>query len=224
MFDKTLICVPIFEKNYESVIQSAENSIEAGADIIEFRIDAMNHPNPDDVVNIIKDINHPLIATNRRIDEGGFFRGSESERMEILLEASKHADIIDIELETDPYQMSKIIKASKSTIISFHDFEKTPNIDVLLEVVSRERKLGDIAKFAVMPNNISDTVVVLNVLSQVENTIGISMGDLGRYTRIVAPLFGSPITFASLDSKSAPGQLDIQSTKYLLDKLEFSVR
>jgi 3-dehydroquinate dehydratase-1 len=224
LFDKTLICVPIFEKNYESVIQSAENSIEAGADIIEFRIDAMNHPNPDDVVNIIKDINHPLIATNRRIDEGGFFRGSESERMEILLEASKHADIIDIELETDPYQMSKIIKASKSTIISFHDFEKTPNIDVLLEVVSRERKLGDIAKFAVMPNNISDTVVVLNVLSQVENTIGISMGDLGRYTRIVAPLFGSPITFASLDSKSAPGQLDIQSTKYLLDKLEFSVR
>lgn len=224
MFDKTLICVPIFEKNYESVIQSAENSIEAGADLVEFRIDAMNHPNPDDVVNIIKDINHPLIATNRRIDEGGFFRGSESERTEILLEASKHADIIDIELETDSYQMNKIIKASKLTIISYHDFEKTPNVDVLLEVVSRERKLGDIAKFAVMPNNISDTVVVLNVLSQVENTIGISMGDLGRYTRIVAPLFGSPITFASLDSKSAPGQLDIQSTKYLLDKLEFSVR
>ena len=101
MFDKTLICVPIFEKNYESVIQSAKNSIEAGADLVEFRIDAMDHPNPDDVVNIIKDINHPLIATNRRIDEGGFFKGSESERIEILLEAAKHADIIDIELETD---------------------------------------------------------------------------------------------------------------------------
>ena len=99
--------------------------------------------------------------------------------------------------------------------------KRHPNVDVLLEVVSRERKLGDIAKFAVMPNNISDTLVVLNVLSQVEKTIGISMGDLGRYTRIVAPLFGSPITFASLNSKSAPGQLDIQSTKNLLDKLEF---
>jgi 3-dehydroquinate dehydratase I len=224
LFDKTLICVPIFEKNYESVIQSAKNSIEAGADLVEFRIDAMDHPNPDDVVNIIKDINHPLIATNRRIDEGGFFKGSESERTEILLEAAKHADIIDIELVTDSNHMNKIIKASKSTIISYHDFEKTPPVDVLLEVVSRERKLGDIAKFAVMPNNISDTLVVLNVLSQVENTVGISMGDFGRYTRIVAPLFGSPITFASLDSKSAPGQLDIQSTKNFLDKLEFSVR
>jgi 3-dehydroquinate dehydratase I len=224
LFDKTLICVPIFEKNYESVIQSVENSIKAGADIVEFRIDAMDHPNPDDVLNIIKDINHPLIATNRRIDEGGFFKGSESERTEILLEAAKHADIIDVELETDLDQMNKIIKVSKSTIISYHDFEKTPQVDILLEVVNRERKLGDLAKFAVMPNNISDTLVVLNVLSQVEKTIGISMGDLGRYTRIVAPLFGSPITFASLNSKSAPGQLDIQSTKNLLDKLEFSVR
>ncbi len=69
--------------------------------LVEFRIDAMDHPNPDDVLNIIKDINHPLIATNRRIDEGGFFKGSESERTEILLTAAKHADIIDIELETD---------------------------------------------------------------------------------------------------------------------------
>ncbi len=221
MFDKTLICVPIFEKKYESVIQSAENSIEAGADIVEFRIDAMDHPNPDDVLNIIKDIKHPLIATNRRIDEGGFFKGSEAERTEILLEAAKHADIIDVELETDLDQMNKIIKVSKSSIISYHDFVKTPQVDVLLEVVNRERKLGDLAKFAVMPNNISDTLVVLNVLSQVEKTIGISMGELGRYTRIVAPLFGSPITFASLNSKSAPGQLDIQSTKNLLDKLEF---
>ena len=49
--------------------------------------------------------------------------------------------------------------------------------------------------------------------------MGIAMGDIGRYTRVVAPLFGSPITFASLDNISAPGQLDIQTTKNFLDKL-----
>ena len=219
MYDKTKICVPIFEKTYKTVIQAAKNSFEAGADLVEFRIDAMDHPNPDDVLNIIKDINHPLIATNRKIDEGGFFKGSESERTEILLTAAKHADIIDIELETDLDHMNKVIKASKFTIISYHDFKKTPPLDFLLDVVSRERKLGDIAKFAVMPKNISDTLVVLNVLSQVEKTVGIAMGDIGKYTRVVAPLFGSPITFASLDNISAPGQLDIRTTKNFLDKL-----
>jgi len=219
LYDKTKICVPIFEKTYKTVIQAAKNSFEAGADLVEFRIDAMDHPNPDDVLNIIKDINQPLIATNRKIDEGGFFQGSESERTEILLAAAKHADIIDIELETDIDHMNKVIKASKSTIISYHDFKKTPPLDFLLDIVSRERQLGDIAKFAVMPKTLSDTIVVLNVLSKVEKTVGIAMGDMGRYTRVVAPLFGSPITFASLDNISAPGQLDIQTTKNFLDKL-----
>ena len=219
MYDKTKICVPIFEKTYKTVIQAAKNSFDAGADLVEFRIDAMDYPNPDDVLNIIKDIDQPLIATNRKIDEGGFFKGSESERTEILLTAAKHADIIDIELEIDLDHMNKVIKASKSTIISYHDFKKTPPLDFLLDVVNREKRLGDIAKFAVMPKNISDTLVVLNVLSRVEKTVGIAMGDIGRYTRVVAPLFGSPITFASLDNISAPGQLDIQTTKNFLDKL-----
>jgi 3-dehydroquinate dehydratase-1 len=153
------------------------------------------------------------------IEEGGSFKGSEAERTDILLAATKHADIIDIELQTDEEYLNKIVKASKSTIISYHNLEKTPSADILLKVVKKERKLGDIAKFAVMPRNISDTLIVLNVLSQVKKTIGISMGDLGRYTRVVAPLFGSPITFASIDTISAPGQLDIHTTKNFLDKI-----
>ena len=214
-----MICVPIFEKNYESVLQSAKNSIDAGADLLEFRIDVMNNPNPDEVSSIIKDINFPLIATNRKMEEGGFFKGSESERIDILLEAAKYANIVDIELETEDEYLEKIINGSKSTIISYHDFNITPSIDFLLEIVRREKQLGDIAKFSVMPQNISDTLVVLNVLSQVQDTIGIAMGDIGMYTRIIAPLFGSPITFASLNNKSAPGQLDIVTTKKFLDKL-----
>ncbi len=214
-----MICVPIFEKNYNSVLRSAKNSIEAGADLLEIRIDAIENPNPDDISSLIKKINYPLIATNRKVEEGGFFKGSEFERAEILLSAAKHADFVDIELGTDEIYIGEIIQASKSTIISYHDFKKTPSIDFLLDVVRREKDLGDIAKFAVMPQTISDTLVVLNVLSQVQNTVGISMGDIGRFTRVVAPLFGSPITFASLDNKSAPGQIDLISTKNFLDKL-----
>ena len=214
-----MICVPIFEKDYESILVAAKNSINAGADLIELRIDAMDQPNADEVSNIIKDINYPLIATNRMIEEGGLFKGSEADRTEILLEAAKHADIIDIEFQTDEEYLDKIVKASKSTIISYHNFENTPSVDVLVNIVNQERKVGDIAKFAVMPKNISDTLIVLNVLSQVKKTIGISMGDLGRYTRVVAPLFGSPITFASIDNISAPGQLDINTTKEFLDKI-----
>ena len=214
-----MICVPIFEKNSESVLKSADNIMKMGADILEFRIDALDHPDPDEVKSLIKDINYPLIATNRTSKEGGLFDGSEEERTEILCAAAKYADFTDIELRTDEDHRSEIIKVSKATIISYHDFEKTPSLTELLGIVKMESEIGDISKFAVMPESIQDTLVVLEVLSCVQNTIGISMGDIGNYTRVIAPLFGSPITFASFDKESAPGQLDITSTRNILTKL-----
>ena len=214
-----MICVPIFEKTHDYVLKSAKKALEMGADLLEFRIDALEEPDADKVRDIIETIDHPLIATNRMSSEGGFFDGSEEERVEILLEAAKASDFVDVELKTAEKYRSKIIKASKTSIVSFHDFKKTPTLEELLDVVKSEKEIGDIAKFAVMPKDIKDTLLVLEVLSRVQNTVGISMGDLGRYTRIVAPLFGSPITFASFNRESAPGQLDIESTKHILNKI-----
>lgn len=219
MFKKPMICAPILERKFESVLESAKKAVYLGADIIEFRIDALEDPDTDEIQNIIAEIDHPLIATNRVKSEGGFFNGSEEERISILIKAAKYADIVDIELQTGTELQEKVIKASKSTIVSYHDFKKTPSFRELLDVVAKEKEIGDIAKFAVMPNNTEDTLTVLKVLSKVSNTIGIAMGDIGKYTRVIAPIFGSPITFASIGNESAPGQLDIQTTKYILQKL-----
>jgi 3-dehydroquinate dehydratase I len=219
MFKKPMICAPILEKKSESVLQSAKKAIDLGADILEFRIDALENPDANEVQNLIEEINHPLIATNRMKSEGGFFNGSEEERISILIKAAENADIIDIELHTENKLQEKVIKASKSSIISYHDFKKTPSFAELLDVVKKEKEIGDIAKFAVMPNSNKDTLTVLKVLSEVHNTIGIAMGEIGKYTRLVAPIFGSPITFASIGKESAPGQLDIQTTKDILQKL-----
>ena len=219
MFKKPMICAPIVERESNSALQSAKKAVDLGADILELRIDALENPDGDEIQQLIKNINYPLIATNRIESEGGFFRGSEDERTKVLIKAAEYADIVDIELQTDEKLRSKIIKASKSTIISYHDFKKTPSFEELLNVVKKEKEIGDIAKFAVMPNNNKDTLTVLKVLSESQNTIGIAMGDIGKYTRIIAPVFGSPITFASIDKKSAPGQLDIETTKDILRKL-----
>jgi 3-dehydroquinate dehydratase I len=217
---KTLICAPIRNKTPSSILESIDKAINKGADMVELRIDAMKDPDPQGVASLIEEITHPLIATNRMKEEGGFYEGSETERTEILLEAAKYADYVDIELRTKDKYRSKIIKASKSIIISYHNFKKTPSVPELLKIVKSEHELGDLAKFAVMPGNLQDTLKVMEVLSKVENTIGISMGELGRYTRVVAPLFGSPITYASLINESAPGQMDIETTKNMIYSLE----
>lgn len=219
MFETPMVCAPIVEKDSKLALQSAKKAIDLGADILEFRIDALENPDQEDILQLIIDIDYPIIATNRVQNEGGFFNGSEKKRTSILIKAARYADIVDIELQTDEKLRSKVIKASKSTIISYHDFKKTPSFEELLCVVKKEKEIGDIAKFAVTPNNKKDTLTVLKVLSEVQNTIGIAMGDIGKYTRVVAPIFGSPITFASIDKGSAPGQLDIKTTKDILQKL-----
>ncbi len=53
-----------------------------------------------------------------------------------------------------------------------------------------------------------------------DNLIGISMDDLGSYTRIVGPLMGSPITYASIEHESAPGQLDVNTTRCMIKTLK----
>ncbi len=216
MSAEPLICVPILRKSIDSALKSANKAIKLGADILELRIDALDNPDSDKIRNLIDNINHRFIVTNRMREEGGFFKGSELERTEILVEVAEIVDFIDIELQTEVKYRSKVIKSSQSSIISYHDFEKTPSMTELLNIVEKEKEVGDIAKFAVMPRNIQDTLTVLEVLSRVSNTIGISMGELGKYTRVVAPLFGSPLTFASVDFESVPGQLDIQTTRKFL--------
>lgn len=216
---KPMICVPILRKDLDSALKTANKAIKLGADILELRIDALHDHDIDKMINFMDILDGKIIATNRMSQEGGFFKGSERERTEILREVAEYAEFVDIELQTEEKYRSKIIKASRSSIISFHDFEKTPSVSELLKVVNQEKELGDLAKFAVMPLNMQDTLKVLEVLLQVNNTIGISMGDLGGYTRVIASLFGSPLTFASVDEGSAPGQLDIESTKLFMDKL-----
>jgi 3-dehydroquinate dehydratase-1 len=212
------VCASILHETGEDIVKSAAAAMKSGADLLEIRLDAVPDQDPEEIRDILEQIPYPLIATNRMKEEGGFFQGSETRRIEVLLAAAERADYVDVELQTPDKYKSEIIEASKSTIISYHNFQETPPLDELFKIASRATNLGDLAKLAVMPQKIQDTLNVLEVVSRCENTIAISMGKLGSYTRVVAPLFGSPITYASLEDEIAPGQLNIKTTREILDK------
>ena len=217
MYSQTKIAIPIFQKTYEEVIEVASDCIKKGADILEFRIDALDNPNIREIRNTIEEINFPIIATNRINSEGGSFKGSEENRFNILYECCDLAEYIDIELQSDDEYIKQIHESGVKTIVSYHDFEKTPNLNEITYIVEKEHELGDIAKVAFMPQDLEDTLTILAVLSHCENTIAISMGDLGSYTRVMASKFDSPITFAAGRDVTAPGQIDIETMKALLN-------
>lgn len=216
MYSQTKIAIPIFQKDCENVIKVAKDCINKGADVLEFRIDALENPEISEIKNTIEEINFPMIATNRISTEGGSFKGTEEERFEILYECCDLVDYVDIELQSNDEYIKKIHDTGVTTIVSYHDFEKTPKLSEITYIVEKEQKLGDIAKVAFMPQDLDDTLKILAVLSHCEDTIAISMGDLGSYTRVMASKFNSPITFAAGTDVTAPGQIDIETMKSLL--------
>ena len=217
MYSQTKIAIQIFQNDCENVIKVAKDCIEKGADVLEFRIDALKNPNIDEIKNTIKEINFPMIVTNRISTEGGSFKGSEEERFDILYQCADLVEYVDIELQSNDEYIEKLQKSKAKTIVSYHDFEKTPDLNEIMYIVEKEHNLGDIAKVAFMPKDLEDTLTILAVLSHCEDTIAISMGDLGSYTRVMASKFDSPITFAAGRDATAPGQIDIETIKALLN-------
>ncbi|MCC7552874.1 MAG: type I 3-dehydroquinate dehydratase [Methanobacteriaceae archaeon] len=217
MYSQTKIAIPVLEKNKEKAIEVANDCIDKGADMIELRIDGLENPESKIVKEIIDEVNFPIIATNRIKSEGGYFKGSEEERIKILLDCAHKIDYVDIELQSSDKYIEELKNTGVKTIISYHDFEKTPELDEIFYIVKKEKELGDIAKVAFMPNDLDDTIKILAILSHCKNTIAISMGELGSYTRIMASKFNSPITFAAGRDPTAPGQIDIETMKSLFN-------
>lgn len=217
MYSNTKIAVPIFKSNKEEILKIAIEYIEKGADILEIRIDGINSPDPKMIKEIIQEINFPTIATNRLKLEGGHFNGSEKDRIAILRAASDVAEYVDIELQTELKYINSILETGVKTIVSYHNFEKTPPLNEMFKVVEEEHKIGDIAKIAVTAKTLEDTIDVLAILSKFNNVIAISMGELGSYTRVIASKFKAPITFAASDNVTAPGQIDFETMKWILN-------
>lgn len=217
MYSQTKIAIPIFQDNCKDVIQVANDCIDKGADVLEFRLDGLKNHDIGEIRDTIKEIDFPMIATNRISSEGGSFKGSEEKRVNILYQCSDIVDYVDIELQTKDEYIELIQNTNAKTIISYHDFEKTPDLNEIMYIVDKEHELGDIAKVAFMPQDLEDTLTILAVLSHCEDTIAISMGDLGSYTRVMASKFDSPITFAAGTDVTAPGQIDIETMKALLN-------
>ncbi len=99
-------------------------------------------------------------------------------------------------------------------ICSHHDFDGVP--DNLFEIYERIKFADanvDIIKIAVQSNKITDSISIWKLLkkatSENQQLIPIAMGEAGKWTRILGLAYGSPITYASLESgnETAPGQI-----------------
>ncbi len=217
-----MICIPIIDKNVDDALKSAENALKV-ADIVEFRVDMLESVGKKDIEKMAK---YPSIITIRANWEGGEYKGDNDKRMELYKTAiENNAKFIDIELKEEKnkklVEFRNKINSKTKIIVSYHDFEKTPDYTELLEIVKKELEIGDIAKFATMSKSKKDVLNILKIVNEFEGKIiGIGMGEEGKLTRILGVEFGSILTFSSMEGRSsAPGQVDIVKLKKIWELL-----
>jgi 3-dehydroquinate dehydratase type I len=220
------VCVSLPPKTVDECIDLIRKAEAQNADFIEIRLDYLKDYNR--INEIASQSKKPLIATNKSIKQHGTFSGTEPERQKTLVEAAKNGfDYIDIDLGTrnQTKLISNLHKYGAKVIVSFHDFNKTPSLSELNNILNKMIVLNaDICKVITTAQSMKDNLVTLNFVSDASKKIKIvcfAMGEFGKHSRLVSPIYGAYFTFASLDEKrkTASGQLTLQEMNLAYETL-----
>jgi len=211
------ICVSILPKTIDETFELIRRAEAQHADLIEVRLDSLK--NYDHIADIPSYSKTSLIATNKSTDCHGNFSGSETDRQKILMDAARNGfEYVDVNLGT-PRQtelIHNLHEIGTKVIVSFHDFEQTPTVLQLRTILDEELTLGaDVCKIITTARTVEDNLTTLDFVSEVSKKtklVCFAMGELGKHSRLVSPVFGAFFTFASLDEKrkTAKGQLTIR--------------
>jgi 3-dehydroquinate dehydratase / shikimate dehydrogenase len=211
-----MICIPITATNMQEALADMQ-AAAALADIIELRLDYLQDA---DLPLLLTNRPRPVIITITPQEENGRFAGSDSERIALLEQAiDLGAEYIDCNLGWSALPRLQSIKNKTRIIVSSHNYAETP---ADLNAIYREIAAtgADIIKIATVANRISDNLRMLDLIRAADrDCIGICMGEKGEVSRILAPVYGALLTFASLDAgkESAPGQITAETMRSVYD-------
>jgi 3-dehydroquinate dehydratase / shikimate dehydrogenase len=198
-------------------IKSAEPLLEQSKpyiDGIELRLDHFKKIDMAALKTFLKNCGLPVMFTLRRNDQGGAFSGTETDRLSLLESlCTLQPAYIDLEYDVPIAYRKKLFEGFPkiSFLSSFHDFTYTPDdLDALYQKI--KTPYTHIYKLAVTAKSSIDALRLLSFVQArtgTEKFIGISMGEEGRPTRILAPIVGCYLTYATLtvNGTTAPGQM-----------------
>ena len=217
---------------------SVEPTARDAADAVEFRMDFAADPLQQlDAY----DGELPLIVTNRAAWEGGE-ADDETARIDTLSKAVEFDSVAAVDLErrgldgsvsaaaTGQLQelRTKVRTENVTVIASMHDFETTPAVAALTELLNQGATEGDVSKLATTATSRGDALALLTATheaTEAGNRVAtMAMGAAGQHTRAVAPLYGSAIGYAPVEPSeaTAPGQYDLETLRTLVDRLQAS--
>ena len=213
----TRICVPIFVHSLEQAKRDVSRAIEAGADVVELRLDLVADVSVAVAIQQAFE-RQTFILTRRAERQGGEATDGDADRIAWLMAArGDRGNWVDIEFDSDAGALDDAFleHGSQRTIVSQHDFKTRP-ADLTKTFLAMQASDAAVAKLAWQARSIRDNVEAFELMrAGAKPAIAICMGEGGAISRILAGKFGAFLTFASLDDSTAtaPGQVPINALK-----------
>ncbi len=213
--------------------RASEHFRRPDVDMLEWRLDLSCRKAGIDAVESglsqLADSNRlPVLVTNRPVREGGSFDGQESARVDILLRAvDAGAEWVDLEQDVPQEVIDGCQSKGAEVLLSHHDFLATPGPLALRDLARRlASRRPDAIKIVTLARHPEDNLRVLELIAFAREECGtpaiaFCMGPLGRWSRAVCVLLGSPWTYVQLAGlgAAAPGQLTAEEMHQLLTVL-----
>jgi 3-dehydroquinate dehydratase / shikimate dehydrogenase len=229
------VCVAVIGSDPAEMVEKAEALVRDNS-FLEFRLDYLSKPTLA-LPKLKRFIEaHPgtvVIATCRRVANGGKFHGSMASQLEVLSKAAAAGcQMIDIDLQTasqcKPGQLQKL-RGRAAMILSFHDFRGTKKLGETLEKMLPIP--ADFYKIASTATTLSDNLTMIKFLSRESDKhsmVCMSMGEQGFISRVLGVRAGSVFTFASAiaGEETAPGQVTAQELRnmYRIEQVDPATR
>jgi 3-dehydroquinate dehydratase type I len=207
------ICVSIQPKTNVEAKQLIKKADELQVEFVEVRLDILEKGIK--LEELTAHSKTPLIATDKS-------RKNEIDRQALLLNAAKSGfKYVDVELQSPKLQnfITQVKALGARCIVSSHDQAKTPSAPDLTRILEREVSSGaDVCKIVTTATRIEDNLTLLQFIQAApvrKKPVCFAMGELGKTSRLLSPVFGSFFTFASLErgSETAPGQMTVQEMR-----------
>ncbi|KJU91436.1 type I 3-dehydroquinate dehydratase [Streptococcus infantis] len=197
------------------------------ADIIEWRADFLPKEAILQVAPAIfeKFAGRELLFTLRTRAEGGEIDLDSAEYVQIIKDVAQlyQPEYIDFEYFSHKDVFEEMLDFP-NLVLSYHNFQETPEnmMEILSELTSLTPK---VVKVSVMAHTEQDVLDLMNftrgfkTLNPEQEYVTISMGKVGKVSRITSDVTGSSWSFACLDEASAPGQISLSSMKKIREIL-----
>jgi 3-dehydroquinate dehydratase/shikimate dehydrogenase len=217
------ICIALGFPDLDRLLEHARREAEAGESFLEFRLDYLEHPEQGAEAIHTFLAEHPdciVLATCRRHQNHGKFNGSIEDEIRVLdVAVSAGAQAVDVEIESaeSPNAKLSLFRGRARLIISYHNYEATPQLDVLLnrmtripadgyKVVTTARKPSDYGRVLALAKTHPRTPLVL-----------LAMGELGFPSRVLSTAFGGMYTYAAPTASqgTAAGQVCARQLRHL---------